>query len=352
MNHVTKLSLALLLSVAMVACSSNGGGSGAGGSGAGGSGVGGSGSGGSGTCNGTTLTANEANDYSFTSTIALPPIKVKPKSELTLDWGGVTADISRHTVDPKKDIKLVSVLGWDISLSKLEEEMNADSAQSRELIVVPISYYPDGNATSAKLFDFTLSGNPVDSATILGYFDADAFPPDENTYTLMASTGTTVGEGIKMIQSFLLDPTSTNTTVKVTSDSTQLSFNANLKDLSPTWIPAGQGAISLDWSNMKTNALGNTFTKGKVTQALLGHYTQTPAELSTDKFLDIETIATELYRGKIETGSVVDFSSLKDDDGKAFSGIDGDGTWLVALQCGGCHNPAPWYLTILKPCSE
>ncbi len=22
-----------------------------------------------------------------------------------------------------------------------------------------------------------------------------------------------------------------------------------------------------------------------------------------------------------------------------------------ALQCGGCRNPAPWYLSILKPCS-
>jgi hypothetical protein len=47
----------------------------------------------------------------------------------------------------------------------------------------------------------------------------------------------------------------------------------------------------------------------------------------------------------------VDFSSLKDKSGNKFSGIDGNGTWLLALQCGGCRNPAPLYLTIFKPCN-
>jgi hypothetical protein len=101
---------------------------------------------------------------------------------------------------------------------------------------------------------------------------------------------------------------------------------------------------------MKTNALGNTFTPTSITSALLANYTQTPAELEA-KFLDLELIAATLYKTNIDTGTTVDFSSLKDSNGNAFSGIDGTGTWIVALQCGGCRNPAPWYLSILKPCS-
>ena len=27
-----------------------------------------------------------------------------------------------------------------------------------------------------------------------------------------------------------------------------------------------------------------------------------------------------------------------------------NGTWLLGLTCGNCRNPAPWYMTILKPC--
>ena len=349
MTRVEALFFSLGLGLAAAACGSN---APAGTGGSGGGGTGGGGTGGSSLqCNSGTIFASEGNDYSFSSTISLPPIKVKPKTELTFDWGSVTADITRHAVDAKKDLNLIAVLGWAIPLDQVEKKMNADNAQSRDLIVVPASYVTDGTNTSQKLFNFSLNGNPIDPTVMIGYFDSDAYPPDQNSYTVMASSGTEVGTGIRMIQSFLLDPSSSNTIVTMTKDSTQLVFTADLQHLTPTGIPVGQAAISLDWSKMKTNALGNTFITSNITNALIGHYKETPADLSTDKFLDLEDIATELYRGDIPSGSVVDFSSLKDSNGKAFSGIDDTGTWLVALQCGGCHNPAPWYLTILKVCT-
>jgi hypothetical protein len=158
-----------------------------------------------------------------------------------------------------------------------------------------------------------------------------------------------VGMGTRMIQSFQLDPASTNTNVTMTSTSTHLTYTANLHSLQTTAIPAGQAAVTLDWGQMKTNALGNTFIATNITNALVGHYTQTPAQLET-QFLDLDLIATELYQGSIPSGTVVDFSGLEDSSGKSFPGIDATGTWIVALQCGGCRNPAPWYLSILTPC--
>jgi len=341
MKNATTLFLVPMLALAVSGC----------GGGGDGGGTGGTGGGGAVTCSGTTIIANEANDYSFSSTITLPPVKVMPNTEITLDWTDATADIVRHPVDPKKDINSVSVLAWALSLSELETKFNADSTQSRDLNVVPISLDTDGINTTAKLFQFSLSGNPVSPADIMGFLDPTLYPPDSNTFTFMAAAGTVVGEGIHMIQSFQLDPASTNTTVKMTKDSTQLTFSADLTHLTPTGIPAGESAITLDWSQMTTNALGNEFITTKITRALLGHYIETPAELSTDKFLDLEIIATTLYRGDIPTGSTVDFSSLADENGNKFTGIDATGTWIFALQCGGCHNPAPWYLTVLKPCS-
>jgi hypothetical protein len=160
-----------------------------------------------------------------------------------------------------------------------------------------------------------------------------------------------------MIQSFRLDPASTNTTVTMTSSSTQLEYTTDLHTLKATGIPAGQGAVTLDWGQMTTNALGNEFIATNITSVLVGHYTQTPAQLES-QFLDLELIATGLYRGcvgdapcTIPNGTKVDLSALKNDAGQSFAGIDGTGTWIVALQCGGCRNPAPWYLSVLKPCS-
>ncbi len=303
------------------------------------------------TCNGTSLIANEANNYAFSSTLTLPSIAVAPNTELTFDWGGVTASLIDHPIDAKKDLNSISILMWDLSLADLQTKLNADSLGQRDLTVVPLTITTDGSATSAKLFTFTLNGGAVDSATILGYFDATHYPPENHTYTMMAATGTVTGQGVKMIQSFQLDPNSTNTMVTMTSNSTLLDFTADLSHLTPTGVPAGEPAITLNWSQMTKNALGNDFILTNITSAFVGHYTQSLSDLQGNDFLDLDLIATELYQGGIDTGTVADFSTLQDDSGKSFPGIDSTGTWLVGLQCGACHNPAPWYLTVLKVCT-
>ena len=118
-----------------------------------------------------------------------------------------------------------------------------------------------------------------------------------------------------------------------------------------TGVPGGTAALMLDWSQMQTNALGAQFKEGYVTSAVVGHYTQTPAELEA-AFLDLDSIATATYRAAIDAGSVLDFTMLKDAGGAPFPGIDDSGTWLVGLFCGNCRNPAPWYMTILKTCAK
>lgn len=140
----------------------------------------------------------------------------------------------------------------------------------------------------------------------------------------------------------------TNTTVALTNSSTTLSYTADLHSLHPTGVPASTTALTLDWGMMKKNALGGTFVPTNIAHAIVGHYTQTAAQLET-QFLDLETIAQTLYSIDIPSGTVLDFSMLTDSSGAAFKGIDSTGTWLVALICTTCRNPAPWYLTILQP---
>jgi len=145
------------------------------------------------------------------------------------------------------------------------------------------------------------------------------------------------------------DGPSTNTTVKLTNSSTTLTYTANLHSAMPTGVPTGTAAIMLDWGMMTTNALGQPFVTTNITSALVGHYTQDAAYLESH-FLDLETLATTLYRGTIPSGTVVDLSMLMTTGGQAFTGIDDTGTWLIGLECGNCGIPAPWYLSVLKAC--
>jgi hypothetical protein len=311
-------------------------------------------------CNGTALKAEEAHNYTVTSSITLPPIKIAQRQNLTFEWSAVTTDLLRHAIDPKKDVKMVVLLAWDIPLTNstdptksLQYKFIHDTIDSPDMVAVPLQYTPNGQ-TSAKLYDFTLSGNPIAPAQIDTYFDlSNQHPPENYCYTLMVSSSTLVGSGAIMLQSFVLDANSTNSEVKVTNDSTRLEFKADLTKLTPTGIPAGTADITLDWEDIKTNAIGDEFMTNSITTAMVGHYKESPAELSTDKFLNLDRIATELYRADIATGTTLNFSDLKDSSGKQFSGITSDGTWIVGLQCGTCHNPSPLYVTILTPaCSK
>ena len=112
--------------------------------------------------------------------------------------------------------------------------------------------------------------------------------------------------------------------------------------------PRRHGRADAGFGDDEEERLGGTFIPTNIAHAIVGHYTQTATELET-QFLDLETIAQTLYPMDIPYGTVLDFSMLMDKGGNAFKGIDSTGTWLVALVCTTCRNPAPWYLTILQP---
>jgi hypothetical protein len=341
MKKMTR-SLALgLVSVVVIGC---GGGGEAPNGGSGGS---------SGSCSMSSFNATEANDYKFTSVLSLVPTPIKPKTDLMFEWGSITHDFTQHRLDAKVDVDQILMMLWRLNLTDLQKKLNDDDLRGTDLVGgVPFSYTTDGASTNANLLSFKVgSGEPVGPEIILERLDPAMYPPANYTYTIMASTGTELGQGVRMIQAFKLDPTSSNTAVKIDDKSTGLEYTADLHSLQPAMITAGQAAIKLNWgTTIQKNALGIAFDPTSITEAMVGHYTQTPTELQT-KFLDLESIATELYRTQIASGTSVDFSTMKTMDGKSFTGITSAGTWIVALRCGSCRNPAPWYLTVLKPCS-
>jgi hypothetical protein len=301
-------------------------------------------------CNGANVVASEKNDYTFSSAITLRPVTVAHMSNLQFDWSGLTRDFEGHALAPATDLDMAIVMFWDLPLAQFETALNADALYTSDLIVSPPLSLQLAGPTSAALYDFTINTTPITPAMINQYFDATLYTPANSTFIVGVQTGTELGRQIRMLQAFELDASSTATDVAVTNDSTKLSYTANLHDLTITGVPGGTAALTLDWSQMKTNGLGRPFTDGYVTSAIVGHYTQTPAELET-QFLDLDRIAIGTYRADIQAGSILDFTTLKDENGGSFPGIDDTGTWLVGLVCGNCRNPAPWYMTILKPCS-
>jgi hypothetical protein len=295
------------------------------------------------------LLPNEANNYSFSSSLEVTVTPVTPLSDLSIDWTGVTQDFLGNTIDPAVDIDSVFIIVWRLTVEQMTEKLNDDSLGAPDSAGA-IAYYNETGATASTIFEFEVPGGgelPMDE--LLDRVDPAQFPPSMHSYTVMPSEGGTPGEGAKMVHAFVLDDASTNTDIVMTNDSTKLMYMADLTSLTPTHVPAGANNILVDWSDMMVNALGRDFIGTNIFEVLVAKYTQTPAELEQN-FLQIETIADEMYRGDVLAGRELPLTELAREDGTPFAGITADGTWILALICGVCGNPAPWYITILEPC--
>jgi hypothetical protein len=306
------------------------------------------------TCTNGTVVANEMNDYTFSSQITLPTMKVKSMSDITFNWGGVTTDFLGHAVNPLTDLNTIFLLVVDIPIATFEKQLNDDTFSQGEILITPPPTFSPSGVTSGSLYNsFTAGGEVIDMTNAAPYLNATTYTPANSTYTIAAQSGTNLGTGIRMLQAFQLDDSSTNTTVTMTNSSMMLKYSANLHSLHPTGVPANTAALSMDWGQLTTNALGANITNTvtNITSAIVGHYTQTPAELES-QFLNLRTIAQDLYTAQIESGTSLDFTTLMDSSGNPFPGVDSTGTWLVALICDNCRNPAPWYLTILEPAPQ
>ena len=311
-------------------------------------------------CGATTIVASEANDYQFSSTITLPPVTVKSMTNLKFEWGSVTHDFLGHSLNAVSDLNTVSAMIFQLPLSEVQTKLNADTLKQNDLLTsVPASWPPPGmttnGATTAMLYDFQINGTVITPDMFNGYFDPMMYPPSAYSYMFAASTGTELGKGYRMLQSFNIDPGAAGTTVTLKNDSTKLTCAVSLRNLTIAGVTAGTPALMVDFSDMVTNAkhnaLGGTFMDGYITSAVVGHYTQTPAELE-EKFLDLDMIPTAYYSVDSSGGTIIDLSMAKETKtGASFAGIDDTGTWLVGLICGNCRNPAPWYMTIAKPCT-
>jgi hypothetical protein len=297
------------------------------------------------------LEANALNNYAFSSTITIEVTPVAANSELTFDWSAVTKDFQGHTVDPKADIDMVNLLVWSLPQAELEKKLNDDELAQRDLLV-PGMAKTQKSKTSVGVFDFqSIAGQPLEREMVLAYLNPEVYLPAEHSYTMVIATGEVAGKGSRMLKLFRLDPAETSTKVVMDNSSTSLAFDADLTSLQRTVVPAGSPNISIAWANIAVNAMGREFVPNRIEEVMVAKYSETPAELET-KFLDLETIADEMYRGEVASGTSLDLSTLKTEAGQSFTGIDASGTWIVALVCTGCMNPAPWYISILTPCSN
>jgi hypothetical protein len=300
------------------------------------------------------IVITDDSNYSFSSTLTIQSTVVKDATDLVFDWSALSVDFFDAPVNPSADIEMVLVSLWGQTETELAANINKDNLPIADNKGA-ITYYPESGETSANLLNFTIFGNELPEDELWSRFDTSyagyQYPPETHTFMVMAASGVEPGKDSRMLGFFRLDPTSTNTTVALTNASTQMDWSVQLASKPQFPVPAGNPALTLDWTNMTVNALGNPYLGDQITEVVVAHYaTMTLTDLE-QQFLFLEDRADAWYSGEVYAGTTLDLSTLADANGAPFPGIDATGVWLAAAFCtSNCNNPAPWSITLLTPC--
>ena len=345
-------SLAALAIAALVAAC-GGGADGAGGrvTGQGGAPDGGGGDGG----DGSRVVLTDEMNYAFSSSLSAVTTRVQANADITLDWSGVTRDMQGRELDPFADVDMLQLMLW-----RYDEESFLASINDEELEtgrIVAMGYCDTQNERDAcQLLELVSPGGiQLSSEALLEYVDPEIYPPSEHVWVIMLATGGVFGQGTRLLAFLQPSEDETSTTVRLTNDSTTLSYTVDLTELKPISIPEHAADVTVSWvdvDQLTTNGMGATWVPTRITDVAIAHYPDyTIAELE-EQFLLLEDLASEYYGARLNTGQEVRLSELVDERGNAFPGIDDDGLWLFSLICSSCRNPAPWFLSILSPRGE
>jgi len=301
------------------------------------------------------VASSAANNYQFQSNIQLGNQQtVASKTDLTFDWSALNKDMYNETIDPKSGIGTFVLALYHLSKDALQTKINADSLLPQDRVAVG-TYPTGGTVDHCSTTDLSVLGQPLDHNVLLGYLDASTYGTGEYTYLALVGAGTEFGKNARMITSFTVGSSASTTTVSIKPDSTAVTFTATLDKLTPTPIPVGKSNINFDWTTITANAMGRTIDSNNIydiTKVLVASFTQPVSELQKNSnFLNLETLATNTWSDTNLSGTNDVLSNLKDSSGNAFAGIDATHTWIIALECTSCMNPAPWYITVLKPCN-
>lgn len=275
-------------------------------------------------------------NYRFEGTLDIGVWPARALSDITLDWSALSTDLLGHPFDPVADVVTVAFAVFqNLTAAELEEALSTDSLEQSDVSLY-VSVLPQ-DSTSVTLSEMTLLGNDIDVETW--------FEEGSGSWLLILSDTDAVGIGARSVA--LVEPlaTSESTTVTLQDGATALTLDVDLTSLTPLRFPQGTTDVQLDWSDLGVNGRGAEWVEDMVDGVMLARFdTLTPEEIQ-GQFADAELLADDLTTLSFVGGDTVDLSAME-----GWDGIDGDGTWALALTCSTCSNPAPPYFTLLEPC--
>jgi hypothetical protein len=280
----------------------------------------------------------DANNYTFDSTLAIPSFTTHEGADVEVCWDQVVHDMQCHDFAPTADVRNVGLMrAGSLTQAEVEEALAADALQQAS-ITGYVQYTPQNGETCASLSEFSLFG--TDFSVAAEYTAAGG------TYMVILSDSDIPGQGARSLAFLSPDAGDRTANVSLGDGCGIVSVDAQLTAVEPIRLPSAPGTVS--WPALTRDGQGLPLDASRVDSVMIAFYEgRTPADLEAT-LLDLEIDATRMYFLTLLGGTEADLALATGDDG-AFTGFSGDGTWLLALRCGSCYNPAPLFLGVVEP---
>ncbi len=285
----------------------------------------------------------DANNFSYVGTIDARSNLVASGVNITICFNLMLEDIQCHEVDPITEVGIVTMARFNNLMEEEVEEQISNDTLPQSAVSGYLSFLVEDGETCVELEDFTLQGTPVDLA--------NEFYEGGGTYLILVGAGTDPGQGTLAME--FLAPVEGNDTTEVYIDTGcgTLDFTADLSSLEPAALPSAGESWPVDWGDLSVTGLGNPLSLSDIDRVMIGHYADLSVADLEESFLDLEYVASDLWYLDLSGGFSADLADATGDSG-SFPGFGEDGTYVLALMCTTCSNPAPLFLTVVQPEAE
>ena len=288
-------------------------------------------------CTGETLLVfQDDQNYAFTSEITATYDVITSGTDTTVDWSGLTHDLLGNAMDPGADLSRIQIAQFTaMTQDEVLAGINDDNLLMSD-VAGAMEYAILAGETDARLTDFNLLGTYLDPATMI--------VEDGGTYLVAGITG---DSQFRTFHFFRPIVDAAAAPVTLASDSAALTYTVDLESGAPLAMTSA-GRTRVDWSALTVDPSGQPIDLPDIDTLTVARYDEPLADLELD-FLHVDALAEQMWSHDVEGWGDWYLDELEDADGAAFDGFNEDGTWLLALRCSTCLNPAPPFLGVITP---
>ncbi len=278
-------------------------------------------------------TLENGNNFAYTSDLAIGSVPLRAEADAVIRWDELTRTVQGKQIDPAVDLDEARLIAFrDLAPEDLEHALAHD-----DLAQADVSVYVTCTPTDAScaLSDFGMFGNTID---IQQYFQ-------EGYGTWLLALGKKGAPGADAMVFLEAVNDSAVSDAGIGNDTSRLDVEVDLDSLTPLAVYAGQPDMTVDWSGLTRDGIGDSLDHATLDELWVARFTETPEELASDVFSLEERaqLSWTLDISGYPSANLMDLQGVA-----AFPGVDSGGTWLLGLRCRTCTNPAPRFVTLLQ----